>query len=218
MDSGSGHEGRDGFLPPRQERSREVLRRVLASAEHVLGERGLADFTMAAVAADAGVSVGAIYRRFEGREPLLAAVKDLLLTRLEEGVAGRLRDARPDLAGVVDAFVRGYAESFAAGRRVFPDLLGGAPGTALAERGDEALRTTRALFRAAADPHVGEVVRADPETALTLAWQTITSAFIHRATMPDGIRDDLPWDVYAVHLRDMTLAYLTSPGGPPPAA
>ena len=63
-----------GFHPPQQARSRASLRKVLASAEHVLSTGGIDEFTIAAVAEHAGVSVGAIYRRFTGKEQLLRAL------------------------------------------------------------------------------------------------------------------------------------------------
>ena len=51
------------------------LESVLAAAERVFGRRGLAA-TLEEVAADAGVGVGTIYRRFPSKEALLEAVFD----------------------------------------------------------------------------------------------------------------------------------------------
>ena len=54
--------------PPQQARSRAALQRLLASAEYVLVNGGIDGFTIARVAEHAGVSVGGVYRRFEGKE------------------------------------------------------------------------------------------------------------------------------------------------------
>jgi AcrR family transcriptional regulator len=80
--------------PPQQARSRAVLQKVLGAAEDVLALDGLDGFTIAAVAERAGVSVGGLYRRFTGKEQLLAAVKDRLLTRLETRLSEALASAR----------------------------------------------------------------------------------------------------------------------------
>jgi AcrR family transcriptional regulator len=89
---------------------------MLAVAEDVLTADGFDEFTMTAVAERAGVSVGAIYRRVGGKEQLLAAVKDRLLSQLEEDLAERLHSAdlsldRPLLArGHSDAAIRPSAQ------------------------------------------------------------------------------------------------------------
>jgi AcrR family transcriptional regulator len=72
---------------------------MLAAAEDVLTADGFDEFTMTAVAERAGVSVGAIYRRVGGKEQLLAAVKDRLLSQLEEDLAERLHSADLSLDG-----------------------------------------------------------------------------------------------------------------------
>ena len=89
-----------GVRPPVQARSRKALQKVLAAAEEVLAADGFDEFTMTAVAERAGVSVGAIYRRFDSKEQLLAAVKDRLLSRLEEDLAERLSTADPSLTTI----------------------------------------------------------------------------------------------------------------------
>ena len=114
-----------GFRPPQQARSRASLNKVLASAEHVLSTRGVEEFTVAAVAEHAGMSVGAIYRRFTGKQRLLQAVKEQLLEQLETSVTEALRSARPGLDGIISAFTHATARTFANHARTFPELLSG---------------------------------------------------------------------------------------------
>jgi AcrR family transcriptional regulator len=84
-----------GPREPPQTRSREALRRILRAAEEVLAADGFDDFTMAAVAERSGVSIGGIYRRFDSKVQLVAAVKDRVLTRVEDNIAERLVRSGP---------------------------------------------------------------------------------------------------------------------------
>jgi len=54
-------------------RNREVL---LAAADHLIGRRGVRAVTMEDVAAQAGVGKGTVFRRFDSREGLMAALLD----------------------------------------------------------------------------------------------------------------------------------------------
>src|SRR5262249_8426328 len=65
----------------KQSRSRESLQRLLNAAADVLTERGLEGATIPRIAARAGLSPGAIYRRFPDKDALLQTV---LLTELEQ--------------------------------------------------------------------------------------------------------------------------------------
>jgi AcrR family transcriptional regulator len=203
-----------GFRPPLQARSRKSLQKVLAAAEDVLAADGFDEFTMTAVAERAGVSVGAIYRRFDGREQLLAAVKDRLLSQLEEDLAGRLRTADPSLEGVVSAFATAIGDAFAAGGQVWPDLLRSPGKSAMEERGRLALESVRQLFEQAARKYRGEVRRPDPEAALAAVERMMTGALIHRAAMESSPGGAATVQTYARQLSDMAIAYLRTPDHP----
>ncbi|EOD64051.1 TetR/AcrR family transcriptional regulator [Amycolatopsis vancoresmycina] len=68
---------------PRQARSREKLARVLAAADRVLAEAGVEALTTTRVAAEAGVSVGALYQYLPDRDAITEALAELYLGRLE---------------------------------------------------------------------------------------------------------------------------------------
>lgn len=201
-----------GVRPPVQARSRKALQQVLAAAEEVLAADGFDEFTMTAVAERAGVSVGAIYRRFDGKEQLLAAVKDRLLSQLEKDLGERLRTAEPSLPGVVDAFAMAIADAFAAGGQVWPDLLRSG-GKSLEERGRQALESVRQLFEEASGRYRREIRRSDPAAALAAVERMITGALIHRAAMEPFSGDKTPVQTYARQLSDMAIAYLLTPDG-----
>jgi AcrR family transcriptional regulator len=59
---------------PAQKRSAETLNRLLIAAEAAFSERGFAAARLTDIAADAGVTVGAVYARFRDKEALFEAV------------------------------------------------------------------------------------------------------------------------------------------------
>jgi AcrR family transcriptional regulator len=58
-------------LAPQQERSKESLSKLLRAAVEVLGQHGVAGTTIPRIAAHAGLTPGAIYRRFRNKDVLL---------------------------------------------------------------------------------------------------------------------------------------------------
>ena len=202
-----------GFRPPQQARSRDSLHKVLTAAEHVLAGGGLEQFTVAAVAEQAGLSVGAIYRRFSGKDQLLHAVKDALLGQLEAGVGEALRSPSPALSGVVAAFTQALAGTFAQHDRIFPELLDGQRAEGR-ERGLQALAAIQDTFAGAARPHLDEVRGPDREAAVRMVARTVIGACVHRAATCRFWPDDLTWGTWAVETTRLALAYLTSPESP----
>lgn len=205
-----------GFRPPQQARSRESLQKVLAAAEHVLAERGVEEFTVGAVAERAGLSVGAIYRRFTGKDQLLYAVKDELLGQLEAGVGEALRSAEPGLRTVVGAFTTALARTFATRDRIFPELLDGQRADGR-DRGLRALAAIQQAFVEAAHPCAEEVRRPEPALALRMAARTIIGSCVHRAASSRFWPDGLTWTAWAGETTELALAYLTGRAAPPEA-
>jgi len=61
-------------LEPQQARSRESLRKLVKAATEVLGQHGVEGATIPRIAEHAGLTPGAIYRRFRDKDSLLEAV------------------------------------------------------------------------------------------------------------------------------------------------
>ena len=61
----------DQTLAPQQARSRESLLRLLKAAVEVLGQHGVTRTTIPRIAAHAGLTPGAVYRRFRNKDVLL---------------------------------------------------------------------------------------------------------------------------------------------------
>jgi AcrR family transcriptional regulator len=71
-------------LAPQQERSRESLRKLLKAAAEVLGQHGLEGTTIPRIAQHAGLTPGAVYRRFHDKEALLETAILGILERQDE--------------------------------------------------------------------------------------------------------------------------------------
>ncbi len=104
--------GRPGEVPRERVDAARNRRRVLAAAEELFAERGVAGVTMDDVAARAGVGKGTLYRRFGDRGRLAAALLDERERELQAriltgpGPLGPRGPAPPDER--LAAFVRAY--------------------------------------------------------------------------------------------------------------
>jgi AcrR family transcriptional regulator len=101
---------------PVQERSQETVQRIFAGAAALLG-RGvvLADVTTAMIAAEARVSVGALYRFFPDKQAIIDAIAARHMEAFQKGLSNELTAKAPAdgpalLGVVIDAFYR-YLES-----------------------------------------------------------------------------------------------------------
>jgi AcrR family transcriptional regulator len=71
-------------LEPQQARSRESLRKLQKAAAEVLGQHGVEGATIPRIAAHAGLTPGAVYRRFTDKDALLESVILGILERQDE--------------------------------------------------------------------------------------------------------------------------------------
>src|SRR6516225_7996344 len=71
-------------LAPQQARSRESLRKLLKAAAEVLGQHGVEGTTIPRIAQHAGLTPGAVYRRFPDKDALLETVILGILERQDE--------------------------------------------------------------------------------------------------------------------------------------
>ncbi len=198
-----------GFHPPQQARSRASLQKVLTAAEHVLAHRGIEEFTVGAVAEQAELSVGAIYRRFSGKEQLLHAVKDQLLRQLETNVGEALSVSAPGLRETLSAFTHALAHTFASHDRIFSELLDGQRAEGR-ERGLEALAAIQEAFVDSSSPYLHEISRHDQVQAIRMVARTIIGACVHRAATCRYWPDNLSWEAWALETTELTFGYLTS--------
>ena len=69
--------------PPLQRRSRESLERLLQTGLELLQEKGFDGFTLQELSQRAGVSIGSIYGRVEGREALIMAIYERAMQSID---------------------------------------------------------------------------------------------------------------------------------------
>jgi AcrR family transcriptional regulator len=79
-----------GVRPPKQERSRRTLERIVAAALELLQESGVEGTTVSDIVERANTSVGSFYARFKGKDDLLGYLRgrfrDEVLDRWDQGV------------------------------------------------------------------------------------------------------------------------------------
>jgi AcrR family transcriptional regulator len=104
------------ILPAHQERSRQTLARLLKAAIEVLDKEGLDGATIPRIAKHAGVTPGAIYRRFPDKDALLREVCLRMLESNARHTEERLRPEKwegkslADIAEfVIQTTLKGYA-------------------------------------------------------------------------------------------------------------
>lgn len=72
------------FRPPQQTRSQETLDRILDAAERVLEQKSFTEATLAEIMEQAGVTVGAFYRRFPDKDALLHLLDERFFRELQD--------------------------------------------------------------------------------------------------------------------------------------
>ena len=178
---------RPAELAPRQRRTRDSLDRIRRAAAEILVGEGPGQFSMAAVAERAGVSVTAIYRRFENKDDLVLDTKRDVLRQLGDQLAAAVETAGAE----VDDAIRAYAVRLVAeleGRQELMRVLI-APTNSVEIRsvGAAMLERTRGILVDAVMARVGQPT-ARVKSAATTAWETVTFVPLYRVTM--GYGDD----------------------------
>ncbi|MDX1873015.1 TetR/AcrR family transcriptional regulator [Mycolicibacterium sp. 120266] len=98
---------------PRQVRSRERLAHVLTTADQLLAMEGPEALTTTRVAAEAGMSVGAVYQYLPDRDAIIEALATSYLARIEVTMASFVAAATEQRwADPVGALVDGFAQVY----------------------------------------------------------------------------------------------------------
>lgn len=205
-----GESGESRILPPKQERSRRTLERILDAALEIMEEEGLEAATVSAIVDRAGASVGSFYARFPGKNDLIRHLQtqtwEEARSRWEEALAGREWE---DLAmgqlveGVVSLLIRVLRADHRR-RRVLGKATEAAPeGPARAAAfHDHVLSTLTPLFLA----RRREITHPEPRQAVELGYRFMVGALrevleweeaTRRRTTntgPEDLRTDLPSD------------------------
>jgi AcrR family transcriptional regulator len=203
-------------LAPQQQRSRESLRKLLKAAGEVLGQHGVDGATIPRIAAHAGLTPGAIYRRFKDKDALIEAVILGLLERQDERLKLQLMpdDAKQiPLALFAEQLIGGMVMSYRANAallramRTFSQSRVHTPFWRKAGRYEErALERLIELFLA----HRAEISHPDPRAAVSMGVMMVISTLFELVVMPTDLgpmkafvqKDDLGFK------RELTRAFL----------
>lgn len=206
---------RPALRPARQDRSVRTRERILAAMEALLADPHGVEVTMERLAEQAHVSIGAIYKRFQGKDSLLP----LVLERVHEQQFDRLRAllARPGwdavgLAGRIRALLEAFADSQLARRRLIRSLVVGhwqsddrAP---MEARSAELIGVMRGWLSECAH----EIRHPDPQLALSLGLFTTLQA-LQTAVLFDRVPPALGLERFIDEMGRMFGAYLGLPSG-----
>ena len=204
--------------PPKQQRSRDSLERLLTAGLEVLEAEGIDGFTIGAVAERAGVGSTLVYRRFTDKNDLLGALFDRFA---QQSFSERLPEiealGRADIG--LDRFVFDFtalaAAAFRDHERVMHAFISENRGDPqLAQRVEEGLRPIATEFERVLLSHRDEFRCADPELAVAFCFQSMLNSFAAVVTGTSRVHPEFGWDTIIRQHSLMTLAYLRSE--PPP--
>ncbi|HKD80085.1 MAG TPA: TetR/AcrR family transcriptional regulator [Candidatus Angelobacter sp.] len=204
-------------LAPQQERSRESLRKLLKAAAEVLGQHGVEGTTIPRIAQHAGLTPGAVYRRFHDKEALLEEVILGILQRQEERMKTGItpeKAAQIPLPLFAEQVIGGMVISY----RANAALLRGMRMFAQSRQQTAFHRKISRLEARSFDrvielflAHRKEVKHPDPRTAITLGIMFISSMLYEWVVMPLDVefwKRFLPKDDPALK-RELTRAFLS---------
>lgn len=167
--------------PPKQERSRRTLARLLAATIWTLDEVGLEETTIPRIAEKAEVSPATIYRRFENKQALLRAAFLHMLERSNQ--TSRVLLAEKLGKGPLERAVRGLIELFFAQYRAHYNLLQAMDRFLEADDNDAFVAAARDIEEKSLDQVIGvmlahrdEITHPDPERAVRIATLTAANA------------------------------------------
>ena len=174
--------GKKRTLAPQQARSRESLRRLLKAAAEVLGQHGVEGTTIPRIAQHAGLTPGAVYRRFQDKDALIETVILGIMERQDQRIRVALTPAMArqiPLAVFAEQLVHSMLVSYRAYAgllRALRQFVQGRPDTAFYKKIVKLeFRTYRYLVGLFLE-HKKEIKHPQAEKAVSFALMMLTSA------------------------------------------
>jgi AcrR family transcriptional regulator len=200
--------------PPKQQRSRDSLERLLEAGLEVLATEGSDGFTIGAVAERAGVGNTVVYRRFTDKNDLLGAIFDRFTERsFREQLPAieALGSADIELDQLVFEFTELAAAVFRDHAKVMAAFISENRGDPqLAKRVEDGLRPVADAFECALLSHRDEFRCERPEIAVAFCFQSMLNTFAAVVTGTSRVHSEFDWDTVIRQLSLMTLGYLRS--------
>jgi AcrR family transcriptional regulator len=174
----------DKTLAPQQARSRESMRKLLKAAAEVLGQHGLEGATIPRIAQHAGLTPGAIYRRFPDKDALLETVIIGILERQDERLRMALTPAMArqiPLAVFAEQLINSMLLSYRGNAGLLRSLRQFAQGRDHTSFYKKCARLEMRTYQYLVELfllHRKEVKHPDPQIAVSFALMMLTSALI----------------------------------------
>jgi AcrR family transcriptional regulator len=212
-------------LAPQQERSRESLRKLMKATREVMGQHGLDGATIPRIAAHAGLTPGAIYRRFSDKDALVESVILDILARQDKGLRS---DLTQEMARQLSlpVFAAQLVHSLLASYRAHSGLFRAMRQFAQSKRGSPFHRKIARLEKRSYErlvdlllAHVQDIHHPEPRTAVALGMMMVISTLqelVLDAPDSDCWTDLLPRNDEALRL-ELTRALLSYLGVERPA-
>jgi AcrR family transcriptional regulator len=206
---------------PKQQRSRESYERVLAATKRLLTEEKGADFTLADVSRESGVSIGGIYGRFENRMALILEVQLRTNEVMVEECAAGVRQAAAaahDGRDLIRRLVVEIAESLRRHRDIIKAIVDASLADAqIAQEGLHVYARQLELFQSALLARRTEIAHSQPEQAIEFCFLSVYEIVAsHFGFGRRKSAEDAQWAQLLAQLQHLCVAYLTTP--PEPAA
>src|ERR1700682_612358 len=203
-------------LAPQQARSRESLRKLLKAAAEVLGQHGVEGTTIPRIAQHAGLTPGAIYRRFRDKDTLL---EEVILGILERQADRTKTGMTPEAARQIPlpVFAEQVINGMVLGYRMNAPLLRAlrifVQGRANTPFWRKACKLETVSFERVLElflAHRKEIKHPDPRGAISMGLMMVISTLFEVVVMPTDlgpIKAFLPKDDLALR-RELTRAFL----------
>jgi AcrR family transcriptional regulator len=178
-------------LPTVQERGRNSFERLLAAAEQVLESAGLEGATVPAIAAQAGMSVGNVYKRFPDKDSLFRAVYDRFFSEALAANEFALDPAKWEgipSTEVVSTLVTGMIEGYRSRRSLIRALLLYAqthPEPEFRSRAEQLRLQSLELFERLLRDRRADIGHPHPERAIRFVVMLLAHA-LQNAVMSEG--------------------------------
>ncbi|EAP89502.1 hypothetical protein OA2633_09559 [Oceanicaulis sp. HTCC2633] len=212
-----------GAKPALQTRSQHTRDKLVAALERLLRQKAFEQISVAEIAHEAGVSVGAVYNRFENKDAFIPVLFELYKARLEDHAADQHAEAEQDtdesLRGVLQRTLRVGARFMAREAhlmrsvhlyaRIRPDLIG--------EGWEEITETARQSLGALYDHFDAEITQRDRTRAIETLAYFLNTALIEAGLYPDlgpPAPKGLSLETLAEELADFAWGYLTAQRAP----
>jgi AcrR family transcriptional regulator len=197
-------------LAPQQNRSRETRARILAAADTLLRAQGVDGFSIGGIASLAGIPIGNIYRRFEGKDDILQALKDAVANRIAAAVSSAVktqsdRDLQSYVEGFADAVIGVFSSDEELHRALFDPRVASPK---MLETGQNARSTIYSQFSSGLSTHLAGLEGEAAETAAKVVFSIITNAALTKVRGQDPIMRHFAWDEVRRQYSLAAIAYL----------